>query len=83
MLMVYPVATIVRIGATTVVFDIDWIGSQRIVHLGAEHPQIWSRRCKAIRSAVGKATCSSSTLSVSQRTRKASGLRCRRANVSI
>ena len=39
MLMVYPVATGVRIDSTTVVFDIDWIGSERIVHLGTEHPQ--------------------------------------------
>ena len=39
MLMVYPVATNVRIDATTVVFDIDWIDSERIVHLEAEHPQ--------------------------------------------
>ena len=75
MLMVYPVATNVRIDATTVVFDIDWIDSERIVHLDAEHPQNSSRRCKAIRSAVGKATCSSSILSVSQRMRKASVLR--------
>lgn len=39
MLMVYPVATTVRIDSKTVVFDIDWIGSQRIVYLDAEHPQ--------------------------------------------
>jgi hypothetical protein len=39
MLMVYPVATIVRIDATTVVFDIDWIGTERTVRLDAEHPQ--------------------------------------------
>ena len=38
MLMVYPVATTVRIGSATVVFDIDWIGSQRIVHLDSGHP---------------------------------------------
>lgn len=38
MLMVYPVATTVRIDSKAVVFDIDWIGSQRIVHLDTQHP---------------------------------------------
>jgi hypothetical protein len=37
MLMVYPVATIVSVDATTVVFDIDWIGTERAVRLDAEH----------------------------------------------
>lgn len=39
MLMVYPIATTVRTDATTVVFDIDWLEAQRVVHLEADHPQ--------------------------------------------
>ena len=39
MLMVYPVATTVRVDATTIVFDIDWLEAKRIVHLNAEHPR--------------------------------------------
>ena len=39
MLMVYPVATTVTLDATTVVFDIDWLEAQRVVHLDADHPQ--------------------------------------------
>jgi hypothetical protein len=39
MLMVYPVATSLEIGDATVVFDIDWLGARRIVHLDvASHP---------------------------------------------
>jgi hypothetical protein len=38
-LMVYPVATVVTVAEDEVVFDIDWMGSRRVVHLGmAEHP---------------------------------------------
>ena len=38
MLMVYPVVSTVKVGATQVVFDIDWLDAQRVVHLGAAHP---------------------------------------------
>jgi hypothetical protein len=38
MLMLYPVATFVTVNARTVVFDIDWLDAQRIVHLEATHP---------------------------------------------
>jgi hypothetical protein len=38
MLMVYPVASRVTVTSSTVVFDIDWLDAQRIVHLGAAHP---------------------------------------------
>jgi hypothetical protein len=38
-LMVYPVAMVVTMEADRVVFDIDWMTSQRVVHLDqAEHP---------------------------------------------
>jgi hypothetical protein len=39
MLMVYPVASAVRIDGATVVFDIDWLDAERVVHLDvAAHP---------------------------------------------
>jgi hypothetical protein len=38
MLMLYPVATFVTVNARTVVFDIDWLDAQRIVHLETAHP---------------------------------------------
>lgn len=37
-LMLYPVASFVTVNAETVVFDIDWLDAQRIVHLEAAHP---------------------------------------------
>jgi hypothetical protein len=37
-LMLYPVASLVTVNERTVVFDIDWLDAQRIVHLGAAHP---------------------------------------------
>src|SRR5262249_45018319 len=38
-LMVYPVALTVRVDPRTVVFDIDWLEAQRVVHLDAvTHP---------------------------------------------
>jgi hypothetical protein len=37
--MAYPVALTVRVDAKTVVFDIDWLDAQRVVHLdAAAHP---------------------------------------------
>jgi hypothetical protein len=39
MLMLYPVAISVKIDSTTVVFDIDWLDTRRVVHLDAAHPQ--------------------------------------------
>jgi hypothetical protein len=38
MLMVYTVASRVTVNSNTVVFDIDWLDAQRVVHLGATHP---------------------------------------------
>jgi hypothetical protein len=38
MLMVYPVATAVKVDAEAVVFDIDWLDAQRVVHLDSAHP---------------------------------------------
>ena len=38
MLMIYPVASSIKVDAATVVFDIDWLDAQRVVHLGASHP---------------------------------------------
>jgi hypothetical protein len=38
MLMVYPVASSIKIDAASVVFDIDWLDAQRVVHLVASHP---------------------------------------------
>lgn len=38
MLMVYPVATKVEVSDRTVVFDIDWLGAKRTVHLDTTHP---------------------------------------------
>jgi hypothetical protein len=38
MLMVYPVASSVKVDSTTVVFDIDWLDAQRVVHVDAMHP---------------------------------------------
>jgi hypothetical protein len=38
MLMLYPVASSIKVDATTVVFDIDWLDAQRVVHLAASHP---------------------------------------------
>jgi hypothetical protein len=39
MLMVYPVATSVQVTDRTVVFEIDWLGAKRVVHLGVTgHP---------------------------------------------
>ena len=38
MLMVYPVATAVKVDTTTVAFDIDWLDAQRIVYLDSAHP---------------------------------------------
>lgn len=38
MLMVYSVASRVTVNASTVVFDVDWLDAQRVVHLGATHP---------------------------------------------
>jgi hypothetical protein len=38
MLMLYPVASLVTVNERTVVFDIDWLDAQRIVHLDADHP---------------------------------------------
>jgi len=38
MLMVYSVASRVTVTSSTVVFDVDWLDAQRIVHLGATHP---------------------------------------------
>jgi hypothetical protein len=37
-LMLYPVASLVTVNERTVVFDIDWLEAQRIVHLEAAHP---------------------------------------------
>jgi hypothetical protein len=37
-LMVVPVASLVTVNERTVVFDIDWLDAQRIVHLDAAHP---------------------------------------------
>ena len=37
-LMVYPVASRVTMNERTVVFDIDWLDAQRVVHLDAAHP---------------------------------------------
>jgi hypothetical protein len=38
MLMLYPVATTVRVEPSTIIFDIDWLDAQRVVQLGATHP---------------------------------------------
>jgi hypothetical protein len=39
MLMAYPVASTVKVDATKVVFDIDWLDAERVVHLDvAAHP---------------------------------------------
>jgi hypothetical protein len=38
MLMLYPVVSTVRISPDTVMFDIDWLDAQRVVHLGTTHP---------------------------------------------
>jgi Family of unknown function (DUF6152) len=38
MLMVYPVASSVKVDAETVVFDIDWLDAQRVIRIGAAHP---------------------------------------------
>jgi hypothetical protein len=38
MLMIYPVASSITVDTTTVVFDIDWLGAQRVVHIGGQHP---------------------------------------------
>jgi hypothetical protein len=38
MLMVYPVASSIKIEAGAVLFDIDWLGAQRVVHVDASHP---------------------------------------------
>jgi hypothetical protein len=37
-LMLYPVASLVTLNERTVVFDIDWLDAQRVVHLEAAHP---------------------------------------------
>lgn len=37
-LMLIPVASLVTVSAQTVVFDIDWLDAQRVVHLDAAHP---------------------------------------------
>jgi Family of unknown function (DUF6152) len=39
MLMVYPVVTTVEAHPTEVWFDIDWMGSRRVVHLDVDHPR--------------------------------------------
>ena len=39
MLMVYPVAITVEVRPSEVLFDIDWMGSRRVVQLDADHPQ--------------------------------------------
>src|SRR5690606_4885080 len=38
MLMVYPVASSVKVDPTTVVLDIDWLDAQRVIHIDEAHP---------------------------------------------
>jgi hypothetical protein len=38
MLMVYPVASAVKVDSTAVVLSIDWLDAERVIHIGAAHP---------------------------------------------
>ena len=38
MLMVYPVASSVKVDSKTVVLDIDWLDAQRVIHIDETHP---------------------------------------------